>query len=265
MPSGGTFSSGVLDSTVPILKVLVKSLLKNIKTPIAFFWTWILVLRYRAKLQNSDASFSSFENQGIGMNRCELRWINLAHRTDRRDEMLAQLREFGFENAKRIEAVSRSLGILGCAESHLLATQTVLHGSELLMICEDDAMFIRNRREFDKVIESFYLNPGIDVLCMGFNLGARPYRISRELSLTSDTQTASCYVLKPRALDDVRSNLAKSVSKLAAGKPAKKFANDIYWKKLQRARLVFAVPNRQMVIQRPSFSDIEGREVDYGL
>ena len=61
----------------------------------------------------------------------------------------------------------------------------------------------------------------------------------------------------------ISSVFRKSAEKLEGGSPVWLDALDISWKSLQRWRLTFTVPLKTMVVQRPSFSDIEKRGVDY--
>jgi hypothetical protein len=115
------------------------------------------------------------------------------------------------------------------------------------------------------LIDEFYRNPGLDVLCLGYNLRAKPIPISRDLQLTENTQTASCYVVKTKARGVLRDIFAKSADDLVSGVDSRVAALDIAWKDAQDGTLVFAVPREPAVIQRPGHSDIANSFVDYGV
>jgi len=198
-----------------------------------------------------------------GLARCEVRYINLAARTDRRREMESLFRKLAIQ-AHRVEASFAEQGILGCARSHILALAQPSRNEKLLMICEDDLDFLVGRKTLDMLIDEFYRNPGLDVLCLGYNLRAKPIPISRDLQLTENTQTTSCYVVKTKARGVLRDIFAKSADDLVSGVDSRVAALDIAWKDAQDGTLVFAVPREPAVIQRPGHSDIANSFVDYG-
>ena len=88
-----------------------------------------------------------------------VRVINIVDRTDRRREMMAQLRRVGAADDARVAFFPArrpadsgpfpSLGARGCFESHLaVIRQAIEDGVERLLIVEDDFNFVRdiNRR-----------------------------------------------------------------------------------------------------------------------
>ena len=199
-----------------------------------------------------------------GLARCEVRYINLAARTDRRRETEGLFRNLAIE-AHRVDAFPAKPGILGCALSHVLALTEPSGGEKMLMICEDDIDFLASRKTLDSLIEEFHRNPALDVLCLGYSLQSRPIPISRHLQITENTQTTSCYVVKDNAAAVLSDIFAKSADDLVAGVDSRVAALDIAWKEVQDGTLVFAVPRERAAIQRPGHSDIAQSFVDYGV
>lgn len=194
-----------------------------------------------------------------------MRFINLAERSDRREAVESEFLRIGVKNPERFEAVAEAKGVLGCAKSHVHVTSRPAATGRLLMVCEDDLEFLVPRGVIDACIEEFARSPQLDVLCLAYNSNHSAHKVSSRLSISDDVQTTSCYVLKESARDVVRLEFQKSVKKISAGRSVRKFALDQQWKTVQRRKLIFAVTNQRVAKQRPSFSDIEGRFVDYGL
>jgi hypothetical protein len=263
MTSGFTFLGGNgIVFLIDFLKKLVRDLIEFAHWPSRSFWSWRVRTRYLNKRR-----LVSDPGDGVkgGLELCEVRYINLNHREDRKSQIEEELGKLGVTVFGRVEASYRRNGSLGCAESHAKATSSPPDFGKMLMVCEDDVMFLADRDEIDRHLNAFANDSGIDVLCLGYNIADCPVKVSTHLSITGDTQTASCYVVKPSCLASIHQNLLESVSNLEKGKSPGRFANDIYWKRLQRKQLVFSVSNVRLVVQRPSFSDILRRGVDYQL
>jgi hypothetical protein len=63
----------------------------------------------------------------------------------------------------------------------------------------------------------------------------------------------------------LRDSFLDSAKLIEEGKPLGLAAADQRWKQLQRRTLIFAIPRVRAARQRSSFSDIEGKEVSYGV
>jgi hypothetical protein len=193
-------------------------------------------------------------------------YINLRERADRRIEVEAELRSQGLEPFQRFDAVPSADGIYGCGTSHLAVLDLAAKlDTEAVMICEDDVKFVVSQGEIQYSLRDFFADPLLDVLCIGNNVTGFILPYSKNFALVSGTQTASCYVVKRRAIRPLTQNFQTSLSKLKRGGWVGKYAFDVYWKRLQRGKLVFAVPTRRMALQRPSFSNIQMKFTDYGV
>lgn len=226
-------------------------------------WLFRYGLRFAKSLLRPSSKRRNFRT-GTGLDGCEVLYINLKHRTDRRVSIEEQLEKLGVTNPRRIEGRRNKNGALGCAMSHVAALQSPGNHGGLLMVCEDDLIFTATRAAIDDCIKAFVGNPALDVLCLSHNLGEAPSRVSRLLSITKNTQTTACYVVKERARQDLLESFEGSALELSAGSDVRFAAIDVRWKSLQVQNVFFAVPNFPICHQGPAYSDIENRFVDYG-
>ena len=179
---------------------------------------------------------------------------------------MAHLAEFPTVKLERWQASPDVNGALGCARSHAsLMENFISEDLDFALVVEDDIDFLVPEWRLLEVIAEFLNNPTLDVLCLANSNQIPPRRISPTLSITCSTQTAAAYLLKRRAAKPLLKKFRNSVRLFGAGEPKRVAAIDQQWKAVQRGRLIFAVPHEKIARQRPSFSDIEGRTVDYGV
>ncbi len=203
-------------------------------------------------------------SQRFGLERCSLVYINMQHRTDRREHFESQAASLGVNRYQRFEGVRADPGGLGCSLSHWrLLQEWSRSDAELLMVCEDDALFLASRSEIDEVIEEFVADSRLSVLALANNT---PWRIpiSDSLAISSEIQTMACYAVKPDAVPGLIDAARTSIARFRAGERYVFAAIDQVWKSFQR-EVFFAVPRRSMVVQLPGESDIEGEWRDYGV
>ena len=199
---------------------------------------------------------------GHGLKRCDVRFINLDQRRDRRDEFESEMKSVGISWHVRVPAIAASPGILGCGLSHArVLREWTREPGRLLFVCEDDAEFVSPRREIDLLIEEFVAKPELKVLALAHRT-AWHIPISKRLGISSDIQTTAAYVVKPEIAHELTDAFDASVRRLKAGWPARVAALDIVWKGLQK-RQVFAVPRRRCATQRAGYSDIQERSINY--
>lgn len=234
------------------LGVIIRSV-DRVALPLRFF------LR---KLRGGAANFSTAAARA---DEIPVYFINLASRPDRLRETENELARMGISRWSRFDATKDDNGALGCALSHAGLLEGLDDCQPAVMVCEDDIEFLVEPEELRVLLEEFLGNPAIDVLCLAFAVTAKGHAISSRLAVTSNTQTLACYVAKPAAIRLLRTSFYESAQRIQEGKPLGRFAADQHWKKLQRRRLIFAIPLNRAARQRPSFSDIEGREVSYGV
>jgi glycosyl transferase family 25 len=192
-------------------------------------------------------------------------FINLASRPDRLRETRDELQRMGLVHWSRFDAIKNDNGALGCALSHARVIEGLKAGESAVMVCEDDIEFLVSPEELRVLVQEFLENPALDVLCIAFRVLAEGHPISSHLAITSNTQTLACYVAKASALDLLKDSFFESAQLIEEGRPLGVVAADQHWKRLQRRGLIFAIPRKRAARQRPSFSDIEGQEVSYGV
>jgi len=196
------------------------------------------------------------------LNSLQATYINLESRTDRDSHIKKELKRMGLVNHERFPAVSNEHGLIGCTKSHLsVVLKAIKKRSDYIFVFEDDAQFICTKREIQNVLLEFMNNSALDVLCIGNNVLDYPTKISLRLSRTQNTQTASCYIMKASAFKDFAEVLEEGLEKMANG-DFRNGAVDIIWKKIQ-SKHVFVIPNRRVLLQKKSYSDITNTIVEH--
>lgn len=220
-------------------------------------WAWRTMRTPRAHRSNTAS-------QGFSLDDASIVYINLAKRPDRDRQIRTEFDRLGLTGAHRFEAIEHANGGLGCALSHEACLAGALKNpGAVTIVCEDDVEFLAPRETIEALIDGFLQDSRLDVLCLG-NAPVEPLiKISETLSIGNAIQTTSCYVVKARSVPLIAHSASKSAARLSAGKSYERNAFDQIWKKNQQGKLFFAVPNARVARQRPSFSDIEKKNVTY--
>lgn len=221
----------------------------------------LLNVQSRAQASNVPPAPSE-PGPATGLNRCDIRFINLDHRTDRREQFEIEMKRLGVSWHQRIPGVIASPGALGCARAHVnvLDSWRSVNG-QLLLVCEDDAQFVAPREEIDAAIEEFVASPHLQVLMLAHNAMWR-IPISNRLGISASISTAAAFILRPEVVPALRAIFQQSADLLEGGMAPSRAAIDVTWKRLQRQH-VFALTNTRCAIQRPSYSDIEQKFTEY--
>lgn len=220
------------------------------------------ILYYRSLRFFKNANQLSDEFNGLAD--CDIFYINLKHRLDRKSKIEREFKRIGVSHAVRFDAIKNSNGALGCAQSHhALLNCYDVNRKKLLMICEDDCEFTADRLYIDELLKEFVSNQQYDVLCLAYN-HRNSMQLNQRLKFTSDTQTTACYILKPHMVSEMLAVAEDSVSRLIQGQPKNKAAIDVVWKKLQKS-YVFVLPTKRIARQFASYSDVEKVSVEYGV
>jgi GR25 family glycosyltransferase involved in LPS biosynthesis len=208
-----------------------------------------------------------------------LKVINLPHRADRRQECLTELSRIGLPADDGIFFCARSepeFGALGCALSHAKVLADFLFQSDLpfALIFEDD-FSIRDAPTFISTIAEFCTRDFLwDVFLLGHNSAVpiEPTHFENAVRVVN-SQTASGYLVGRLYAIKLIDYFFRSAELLRRyqylPEPNRTitrsfFSCDILWKELQvKDRFVIALPS--LIIQRPSYSDIEKRVVNYGV
>lgn len=183
-------------------------------------------------------------------------YINLDERIDRREEVENELEIFG-NRVERFRAIRNTKnGGLGCSASHLSVLKAAKElGWSNVLICEDDFMW-KNKEQIESV-----LNP---ILKNSYNVilfGATCVKFCNNAS-GFEAQSAVGYLVHGSYFDTLIRNFEEGFNKLSETNNSPLYAIDQYWKHLQK-KDKWTLINPGLVVQRPSYSDIENRQVNY--
>lgn len=187
-------------------------------------------------------------------------YINLDHRTDRWEQILAELAPyFRPEKVTRFSAIRHENGALGCTLSHIAVLEMAKASDwKNVLVLEDDAMW--TTEGFDEAyatLERLAANP-YDVIALS---SARVRWYIGSLKLIS-AQTTAAYMVNSAYYETLLSNFRESRDLLTLSNDGPKHAIDQYWKRLQKRDNWFVVIPSLMK-QRPGYSDIEHKVVNY--
>ncbi|BDC39918.1 hypothetical protein [Paraburkholderia terrae] len=201
--------------------------------------------------------------------------INLDHRADRWADATRNYAAHGLATASvtRWSAFADSeFGALGCAKSHVaVLTHFLIHESApYCLILEDDFDFVRPWNEF---VESFnrLVTERIEfdaVLLTG--TAALAYApLPAGFARLVEAQTTAAYLVSRNYIPTLLSCFADSIPPMESMRHIRprefvtmRLAIDMAWKRLQRKDRWY-IGNPTFGRQRPSFSDIERRIVNY--
>lgn len=233
-----------------------KKYFKLLAQHLIFYIYWFLIsIIYQFKLKNKK--YYIIDN-------CDIYFINLSHRIDRLDQLKNEFKRLNIKEPIRFNAIYNKNGALGCSLSHKGIYELLLKTKNLTLICEDDIEFHCSKEQLDFIINAFYNDTRLDVLCLG-HFSNYKFSINKNFFITTNTQTTSCYILKPHMIYKFLNIANYSISGLSKNINSENiFAIDQVWKKLQLQN-VFVVPKIKCVVQRKSFSDIQNNVVDYGV
>jgi hypothetical protein len=193
-------------------------------------------------------------------------FINLESRVDRLIQVKAELLQWGIQNPERFNAVKTANGAIGCTMSHIKCLELAKERDyPHVFICEDDIHCVDIPRMCAQVEEFYKANTGDtwDVLILGGN-NAPPYRMLNDgLMQVYNCQTTTGYIVRRHYYDKLIANFREGIKHLMRNpENHREYAIDIYWKRLQQQdRWFMLIP--LTITQRASYSNVEGREVDY--
>jgi glycosyl transferase family 25 len=186
-------------------------------------------------------------------------YINLDHRTDRWEQIVAELAlHFPPERVARFSAIKRENGALGCTLSHIAVLEMAKENQwKNVLVLEDDAMWTEHFEEAYATLER--LSAGAYDAIMLSSTCARWYLGSLKLI---SAQTTAAYMVNSAYYDTLLSNFRESRDLLDSSNDGNRYAIDQHWKRLHQKDNWFVVMPSLMQ-QRPGYSDIERKNVDY--
>lgn len=185
-------------------------------------------------------------------------YINLDERADRKTQVQRELlRAFPAGKIVRFPAIKHADGGRGCTMSHIAVLEMAKANAwKNVLIVEDDFVWIRLKEGVDRFTE--LLSDSYDVIVVG---GAHVSCNTKTMRLAS-CQTTTAYVVAQHYYDTLLGNYREGLAQLEATNDYGTYALDQFWKRLQGPDNWFIVLPI-MAAQRPGYSDIEKRNVNY--
>jgi glycosyl transferase, family 25 len=211
--------------------------------------------------------------------RISVKIINLAHRLDRKEECRKEMAAIGWSEGDYAFFTARHMpdfAARGCALSHGKAIVDFLFAEEkpFLLILEDD-FTIRAGADFLPSLEAAIAQAGFwDVFLLAHNYAIPITRTPlKDTYRVVNAQTTSAYLVGRLYASKLMEIFFRSAEMQDRVKnipsPAREMADtlfrcDILWKHLQdNDRFCSHIP--ALTTQRPSYSDVEKKMVDYGV
>jgi GR25 family glycosyltransferase involved in LPS biosynthesis len=191
-------------------------------------------------------------------------FINLDHRTDRKQHVEKQLRSIGISTPVRFSAIKLPNGAIGCGVSHLRCLEHARDNAwDHVLIVEDDIQFLDPTLFVNQMNACLHNQKEWDVLLLAGN-NVPPYReIDTTCVQVSFCQTTTGYLVKNHYFETLINNIRSGISHLIR-EPNNSimYAIDKFWILLQRQdKWLLIVP--LTVTQREDYSDIEKMPTNY--
>lgn len=203
--------------------------------------------------------------------------VNLAHRQDRRQQCIEELRKAEIDTYSFVDAkYTPGLGYKGCALSQAKAMMDFMFEDdrEFLLVLEDDFMVCDNINLKQLINSAISFSNHWDVFMLAHNeaipIEHTPMQSSQRVI---NALTASAYIIKKSYVPTMiecflnASNYIGDYSTLPEPNvwmARHHFCCDVLWRQLQISDVFWAAFPRATV-QRASFSDIVNAEVNYGV
>jgi glycosyl transferase family 25 len=192
-------------------------------------------------------------------------YINLDHRTDRKEHVTGQLTNLGLQGFERFNAIKMENGAVGCSMSHLKILQSAVQNNwDHVLIVEDDITFL-DPALFKANFETFLQRNGNNwdvILLAGNNMP--PYDAIDDVCIkVKRCQTTTGYLVNGHYIKKLMENVKMGLTQLIH-KPASHtmYAIDKFWFVLQAVdKWYLIIP--PTVVQREDYSDIEKKRINY--
>lgn len=182
--------------------------------------------------------------------------INLKERTDRWTDIMLEMEEMQvpLDKIERFDAIRHEKSFMGCTMSHLACMRLAQQrGYQNVLILEDDFSVYNVDNFYQQLWKLEEIDFVWDVIFFSANvLGQQHY--NEHFNKITDAQTTSGYLVHSHYFSTLINNFQQCVD-------SQNFI-DMYWKKLQAEGRWF-IFKQKIGYQRPSFSDIENKVVNY--
>jgi glycosyl transferase family 25 len=164
-------------------------------------------------------------------------FINLDKRTDRLEEITAELQQYNlYDNSERFQAIHvPEQGILGCTMSHLAVIKIAKERKyKQILILEDDFYFVVSKEELENQLNTFFdSNISYNVCMIAYNLNKSEPTEYPFIQKVIDAQSASGYIVHESFYDAIINLYEEGIPLLRDTNHHWLYANDQIWKRLQ--------------------------------
>ena len=192
-------------------------------------------------------------------------YINLQHRTDRKEELENELNSLGLTYERFNAIYTPEFGAVGCAYSHLEVLKLAKsRGYKNILVFEDDFTFCVSKEVFESSLENLFTNiPDFDVCMLGYNLQEKGTVLDDNpvLMKVCNAQTMSAYIVNESMYDKLIKLYEWANPLLQKTGQHWIYACDQSWKLLQPESKWFCFTQR-IGVQRPSYSDCGQQFID---
>jgi glycosyl transferase family 25 len=221
---------------------------------------------------NDIKSKNNYNNRKLFNTIDVILYINLEHRKDRKKRFENEIinLDISLENIIRIPGIyTPNNGAIGCLLSHIKALSFILkyYNNSIVLIAEDDVIFKDNINNINNKLSSIFdkLGDNWDVIMLAHNTQQFENTNIPFLIQIKESLTASAYIINPKYIKKLLNNYINDYLILLKTQIWKtEYCVDVSWKKLQKNDKWYAI-EPSFVIQGKSYSDIEKREVNYGV
>jgi GR25 family glycosyltransferase involved in LPS biosynthesis len=187
-------------------------------------------------------------------------YINLEHRKDRKKHMEAQFARMGL-SGERIDATYHVHGYIGCTLSHIRCVELAMERQwPSVCIMEDDVLFTDPTLCLSLVDKFLRTHSKWDVLLLAGN-AVPPYRKEDGCRKVFYARTTTAYVVRQEYYATLLDNFKEGLQ-LVERFHRNEYMIDMHWMRLQQKDSWYLL-DPLTVVQLPSYSDIENKDVDY--
>lgn len=186
-------------------------------------------------------------------------YINLEHRTDRREQIEHVLSGIPSEKLVRFNAIKNERGNIGCTMSHIAVLELAIENNwKNYLVVEDDAIWSLNAPTSYELLLKL-VQKSYDVI----QLGSTYTQYDTETYKCIKAWTTTAYIVQSHYYSVLLANFKEGLQKLIETGIGPYFAIDVYMGHLQRKDSWYVVVP-SLMIQRPGYSDIEKHVIDNG-
>jgi glycosyl transferase family 25 len=182
-------------------------------------------------------------------------YINLDHRSDRRESIESILSGFNYE---RISAIKHQHGAIGASMSHIKALEyAISKGWDNVLIMEDDMVWNNFEENYERL--KILITKNYDVIVLGGIMASydkQTYKLRK-------CNSAGAYLVNKKYYLTLLQNFQKGLMNLQSRFRSTNVSNyhiDTYWHKLQLADNWYILP---MCYSEEGFSDVAGQVINW--